>query len=203
MSESVILIGGSGHARSLIDCIQASGDQIAGILDDGLKIGDDVLGVPVLGKIDEWEAFREHLFLVAIGDNGIRTRIAESMEDVRWYTAIHPAAEVSRYAQVGAGTVVMANAVINSCATVGKHCIINTGAIVEHDNRLEDFVHLSPRVAMGGAVTIKKGTHVGIGAVIRDNQTICGGCVIGAGAVVVKDITEPGTYVGIPARRLK
>lgn len=202
MSESVILIGGSGHARSLIDCIQAAGDEVFGILDDGLKAGDNVLGVPVLGRIEEYTAYRDHLFLVAIGDNGIRTRIAESM-DLKWYTAIHPAAEVSRYAKVGPGSVVMANAVINSCAEVGMHCIVNTGAIVEHDNRLEDFVHLSPRVALGGGVCIRRGTHVGIGAVVRDNQNICGGCVIGAGAVVVKDIDEPGTYVGIPARRLK
>lgn len=202
MSESVILIGGSGHARSLIDCIRAAGDEVAGILDDGLKVGDCVLGVPVLGKVEECEKYREHPFLVAIGDNGIRTRIAESL-DLNWYTAIHPAAEISRYAKVGPGTVVMANAVINSCATVGAHCIINTGAVVEHDNILEDFVHLSPRVALGGAVHIKKGTHVGIGAVVRDNQTICGGCVIGAGAVVVRDITEPGVYVGVPSRRLR
>jgi len=202
MAESVILIGGSGHARSLIDCIQAAGDEVVGILDDGLKVGDRVLGVPVLGKIEDCEKYRDHLFLVAIGDNGIRTRIAGSA-DLNWYTAIHPAAEISRYAQVGPGTVVMANAVINSCAVVGKHCIINTGAVVEHDNVLEDFVHLSPRVALGGGVHIHKGTHVGIGAVVRDNQTICGGCVIGAGAVVVKNITESGTYVGVPARRLK
>ena len=202
MAESVILIGGSGHARSLIDCIHAAGDEVAGILDDGLTVGDKVLGVPVLGGVDECEKYREHLFLVAIGDNGIRTRIVESV-DLKWYTAIHPAAEISHYAQVGSGTVVMANAVINSCAVVGKHCIINTGAVVEHDNVLEDFVHLSPRVALGGGVHIHKGTHVGIGAVVRDNQTICGGCVIGAGAVVVKDITESGTYVGVPARRLK
>ena len=203
MAETVILIGGSGHARSLIDCVHASGGEVVGILDDGLKIGDSVLGIPVLGKIEDCEKYRDHAFLVAIGDNGIRTRIVESMEGVKWYTAIHPAAEISRYAKVGPGTVVMANAVINSCAVVGKHCIINTGAVVEHDNLLEDFVHLSPRVALGGGVHIEKGTHVGIGAVVRDNQTICGGCVIGAGAVVVKNITEPGTYVGVPARRLK
>ena len=202
MAESVVLIGGSGHARSLIDCVQSSGGEVVGILDDGLEIGDSVLGIPVLGTIEDCEKYREYAFLIAIGDNGIRTRIAESV-DLNWYTAIHPAAEVSRYAQVGPGTVVMANAVINSCAVVGKHCIINTAAIVEHDNLLEDFVHLTPRVALGGGVHIEKGTHVGIGAVVRDNQTICGGCVIGAGAVVVKHITEPGTYVGIPARRLK
>lgn len=202
MSDSVILIGGGGHAKVIIDCIRAAGNQAIGILDDGLMPGTLVSDVPVLGKTADYEAYGQHEFLIAIGNNAVRRKIAEKL-DVKWHTAIHPSAVVSPYARIGAGTVVMPGAVINSGAAVGSHCIINSGAIVEHDNRLGDFVHISPAAALGGTVTVGEGTHVGIGASVKNNIRICGGCVIGAGAAVVKDITEPGAYVGIPARKLK
>ena len=202
MSEPIILIGGSGHAKVIIDCIRSSGDRIFGILDDGIEIGTTVLGVPVLGKTADYTQYPGYRFLVAIGSNPVRRRIAENM-DVEWATVFHPAAVVSSYASVGAGTVVMANAVINPDAVVGNHCIINTGAIVEHDNVLEDYVHVSPGAALGGTVRVGNGTHIGIGSCVRNNVTICANCVIGAGSVVVKDIIESGTYIGVPARRMK
>lgn len=202
MSESVILIGGSGHARVVMDCVRASGGQVAGILDDGIPAGTKILGVPVLGKIAEYEKYRENSFLIAIGSNAVRRRIAGAM-DVSWYTAVHPTAVVSQYARIGPGSVVMPRAVINAGAVVGAHCIVNTGAIVEHDDGIGDFCHLSPNAALGGAVTVGEGTHIGIGACVKNNISICGGCTIGAGAAVVKNITEPGTYVGVPARRME
>lgn len=202
MPESVILIGGGGHAKVIIDCVRAAGDQVAGILDDGLAPGTLVLDVPVLGKTGEFERYRDHAFLIAIGSNAVRRKLAQRM-DVKWYTAIHPSAVVSPYAAIGAGTVVMPRAVINAGTLVGGHCIVNTGAIVEHDNRLGDFVHVSPGAALGGTVSLGEATHVGIGAAVRNNVRICGGCLIGAGAAVVRDITEPGTYAGVPARKLK
>ena len=200
MSESVVLIGGGGHAKVIIDSIQASGDSVLGILDDGIAVGTEILGVPVIGKIADYAKYREHKFLIAIGNNAIRRRIAE-MLPVEWHTAIHPSASVSRYAHVGAGTVIMPFAVVNADASVGAHCILNTGAVVEHDNRIAEYVHISPNAALGGNVSVGIGTHIGIGAVIRNNISICGDCTIGAGAVVVKNITESGTYVGVPARK--
>lgn len=202
MSESYILIGGSGHAKVIMDCIRASGGEIAGILDDGLTSGTTVLGVPVLGKTCDYEVYRDHAFVIAIGNNAVRARIAAATP-VRWGTVLHPSAVVSPYAAIGEGTVVMPGAVINAGAVVGNHCIINTGAVVEHDNRLGDFVHISPKAALGGTVTVGEGTHVGIGACVRNNLTICCGCTVGAGAAVVKDITESGVYAGVPARKLK
>ncbi len=202
MSESIVLIGGSGHARVVIECIRASGGAVFGILDDGIAPGTAVLGVPVLGPIADFEKYADQPFLIAIGSNPVREKIAEAIH-VRWATVVHPRAVVSESASLGAGTVVMPNGVVNACARVGNHCIVNTGAVVEHDNILGDFVHISPNAALGGTVTVGEGTHIGIGACVRNNVRICGGCVIGAGAAVVRDITVPGTYVGIPAGRLK
>jgi len=198
MSEQVIVIGGGGHAKVVMDCIQTAGDTVVGILDDLLEKSQLVLGVPVLGTIKEYTQYIDKKFIIAIGNNQIRHRIAESLP-VAWYTAVHPHATVSSHATIGAGSVVMARTVIQAEAVIGCHCIINSGAIVEHDNVLSDFVHISPGAMLGGTVTIGADTHVGIGAVIKNNIAICSGCVIGAGAVVVKNITESGVYVGVPA----
>lgn len=200
MDKGVVIIGGGGHAKVIIDCIRAAGDRPVGILDDKLAAGTAVLDVPVLGKVDRWQEYGENAFVIAIGNNEVRARIAGQLP-VRWYRAVHPRAVVSGFAAVGEGTVVMAGAVINAGARVGSHCIVNTCAVVEHDCRLEDFVHISPNAALGGTVTVGAGTHIGIGAAVRNNISLCGDCVVGAGAVVVKNITEPGTYVGVPAKK--
>lgn len=202
MSDSIILIGGSGHARVIMDSIVACGGTVAGILDDAMAAGTLVHGVPVLGKTADCARFAEHAFVIAIGNNAVRQRIAEAY-DLTWTTVIHPSAVVSPSAQIGAGTVVMPGAVINADAKVGEHCIINSGAIVEHDNILGNYVHISPNAALGGTVSVGEGTHIGIGACVRNNIHICGNCTIGAGAAVVKDIIQPGTYAGVPARSLK
>ena len=200
MSEHIIVIGGGGHAKVVIDCIRSAGDTVAGILDDSLAVGGTVLHIPVLGKTEDYMHFADKKFIVAIGNNAVRRRLAENM-DVEWYTAVHPRATVSQYAKLGKGSVVMPGAVINAGANIGNHCIINTGAVVEHDNRIGDYVHISPAAPLGGTVAVGDSTHVGIGASVKNNITICGGCTIGAGAVVVKDITECGVYVGVPAHK--
>ncbi len=200
MAEQIIVLGGGGHAKVVIDCIRAAGDEVAGILDDSIPKGTLVADVPILGKTEEYKIYSDKWFLIAIGNNAVRRAFAENM-CVRWHTVIHPRAVVSAYAEIAEGTVVMPNAVINAGSAIGKHCIINTGAIIEHDNIIEDFVHISPAAALGGTVFIGSLTHVGIGAAVKNNIKICGGCTIGAGAVVVKNITERGTYIGVPARK--
>ena len=202
MCKEVIIIGGGGHAKVMIDCIRRSGDRVFGILDDGMMPGTEILGARVLGKVDDATLYPDCWFVIAIGNNAVRKAISERLP-VKWYTAIHPSAVVSEYAVVGEGTMVLANAVINPCATVGRHCIINTASVIEHDNRIDDFIHISPLAGLAGNVTVGSLSQVGIGAAVRQGITICGGCVIGAGAVVVKDISEEGVYAGVPARKLR
>lgn len=202
MCKEVIIIGGGGHAKVMIDCIQRSGDRVFGILDDGMTPGTEILGIKVLGKVDAATDYPDCWFVIAIGNNGVRKAISERLP-VKWYTAIHPSAVVSDYATIGEGTMVLANAVVNPCATVGRHCILNTACVVEHDNKIGDFVHISPLAGLAGNVTVGSLSQVGIGAAVKQGITICSGCLIGAGAAVVKDICEEGIYAGVPARRLK
>ena len=202
MNQSVVIIGASGHGKVVADIVIENGDQVVGFLDDNPNLPEKFIGFPVLGAIDEYKKYSNAKFIVAIGNAAIREKIADKLENVTWYTAIHPAAVVSKLDTViEEGTVIMANAVVNPGARIGRHCIINTGAIVEHDNRLGDYVHVSVGAKLAGTVSVGKSTWIGIGASVSNNLDICADCMIGAGAVVVKDIKEAGTYVGVPARK--
>ena len=201
MCKKVILIGGGGHAKVISDIVRACGDAVAGILDDGLEIGTDVQGVPVVGAAIDAEKFADCSFVVAVGNNTIRHRIVDALE-VSWYTAVHPSAVVSPSAVIGEGSVVMPMAVVNAGARVGRHCIINTAAVVEHDNEICDYAHVSCGAVLTGAVHVGSEALVGAAAVVRNNLHIGEGCVVGAGAVVTTDLLEKGTYVGIPAKKM-
>lgn len=196
MPERVVIIGASGHGKVVADIVRACGDIVVGFLDDDTE-KENVIG-PVCHAVN----YPDCRFVIAIGSNAVRQSIA-GMLSVSWYTAIHPSAVISPSAIIGQGTVVMANAVVNAGAVIGSHCIVNTAAVVEHENTLADFVHLSPGTALGGNVCVGECTHIGIGACVKNNITICSGCTIGAGAAVVKNIEESGTYIGVPARRIK
>lgn len=202
MDKKLVIIGASGHGKVVADIALKNGYKIVGFLDDDDSI-KEICGFPVLGKISkihEYERVCE--FIIAIGNNVIRERISEQY-DVNWATLIHPTAVIGMQCEIGSGTVVMANAIVNPCATIGKHCIINTGALVEHDNVLDDYVHISPNASVAGTVHIGKRTHIGVGACVKNNLCISADAMIGAGAAVVKDIPTSGVYVGIPARRMK
>lgn len=204
MSKSVVIIGASGHGKVIADIIVNSDDKVLGFLDDADDVqGKKIIGFPVLGKIADYDNYKDCEFVIAIGNPYVREKISNELP-VKWYTAIHPTAVISSLdVEIGEGTVIMANAVVNPSARIGKHCIINTGAIVEHDNILEDYVHLSPNVTLAGIVKVGKSTHIGAGSCTKQVLNIASDCIIGAGSVIVKDITESGTYVGVPARKIK
>lgn len=201
MSRDLIILGAGGHGRVLADAVIKCGDTVAGFLDDSEEsLMDDF---DLLGKISDILKWKDtHEFLIGIGNNSVR-KLMDQKYKVVWHTLIHPTASVARKTEIGAGTVVLANAVVNTGAQIGRHCIINSGAIVEHDNIIGDYTHLSPRVALGGTVEIGSNVHVGIGATVINGVHITDNCAVGAGAVVVKDITEPGVYVGVPAVKIK
>ena len=204
MNERVIVIGASGHGKVAADIVRSSGDTLLGFLDDNALLPPEIAGIPVLGKVADYANYPDASFVIGIGSSAVREKIARQLDGVRWYTAIHPAAVVSALdVQVGEGSVVMANAVLNPSARVGKHSIINTAAVVEHDNRIGDFAHVSVGARLGGTVSIGNHSWIGMGATVSNNVSICACCMIGAGAVVIRDIKESGTYVGVPAGKIK
>lgn len=202
MEKNVIIVGAGGHGKVVADTVLSSGDNVIGFLDDNPNIGESFAGFPMLGSVDDFRNYLDCSFVIAIGNANVREKIANQLQGVKWYTAIHPTAVISKLdVCIGEGTVIMANVAVNAGAVIGKHCILNTGSIVEHDNWIDDFVHVSVGVRLAGTVHVGKKTWIGIGAIIRNNLSVCATCMIGAGAVVVKNIEEAGTYVGIPAER--
>lgn len=198
----VIIIGAGGHARVVADIALLRGDRVLGFLDDSPNAAG-AYGIPVLGDVAAFSAYPHASFIIGIGSAQARQKLAQKLNGVRWYTAIHPSAVISPLGvTIGEGTVVAANACINPGAQIGAHCIINTAAVVEHDNRIGSFAHISVGAKLGGCATVGDRTWIGIGATVSNGVSICGDCMLGAGAVAVREIRQRGTYVGVPARRL-
>lgn len=203
MSKDVIIIGAGGHAKVIADIIYKSGDNLIGFLDDNLanKGKEIYLGKKVIGTTKDIEIYNKNYFIIGIGNNSIRKKI-NNENNLKLYTAIHPSAIIAEDVKIGTGSVIMAGVVINPGTVIGKNCIINTCSSLDHDNLLEDYVHISPGAHLAGTVTIKEGTWICTGAIVKNNITIGKNNIIGAGGVVIKDIIEENTtYIGVPARR--
>lgn len=205
MKNNLIIIGASGHGKVVADiALKMKKWKKIDFLDDDISI-ESSMGIQVIGStnkvielIDEYEIF------VGIGNNVVRQKVQEMLERIKASipVLIHPKAVVAEQVEIGIGTVVMAGAVVNCCTKIGKGCIINTGSTIDHDNFIENYVHISPGVHLAGTVKVGRGSWLGIGSVVSNNVNITEACKIGAGSVVVKDISETGTYLGVPARRV-
>jgi UDP-perosamine 4-acetyltransferase len=200
----VIIVGGGGHAKVVIDVLRAAAWEPAGLLDPGAA-GKVVDGVPVLGGDELSQSLFEQGYrnsFVAIGANGLRRRLGERLRAIGFenITAIHPSAVVSPSAVIGRGVVVMPLAVINAAARIGDYAIINTGAIVEHDCVIGEAAHVAPRSVMGGQVAIGDEALFGVGSVARPLSVVGPRTIVGVGSVVIGEIPAAQTVMGSPAR---
>lgn len=210
-STPIILFGASGHGKVVADIINRM-DQyhLVGFVDDNPELHNELFfGFPVLGGREELLAWRENqrvnpCIVVSIGANAIRRTISLWLleNDFTFGTAIHPSSEIATDVSIGAGTVIMARAVINSSSSIGEHCIINTCASVDHDCILEDFVHIAPGSRLCGLVTMKSGSMLGAGGIVIPTRTVHQDSMVGAGATVVKDVPANSTVVGVPATEI-
>ena len=182
--------------------------KIIGFLDDNFKNlrYDNIFNIPILGDLSSIEKFsnnKDYFFIIAIGSNKVREKISKKYPKLNYYTTIHPKSIISREVEIGAGTVVMANVVINPASTIGKHCIINTSSVVEHDSKLGDYVHISPNATLCGGVSIDDNSWVGAGSVVRQQIHIGKDVTVGANSVVVKDIENSCIVAGNPTKKIK
>jgi sugar O-acyltransferase (sialic acid O-acetyltransferase NeuD family) len=205
MKNKLLIIGASGHGKVVADiALKTNRWQSITFLDDDKSINSS-MGSEVMDTSDKaFKYIDEYEIFVGIGNNATRQKIHEMLESVGASipVLIHPNAVIGEQVEIEAGTVVMAGAIINCCTKIGKGCIVNTGSTIDHDNNIEDFVHISPGAHLAGTVSVGQKSWLGIGSVVSNNINITSGCKVGAGAVVVKDITEPGIYVGVPVRRI-
>ncbi len=214
----IVLFGAGGHARVVIDAIQAgnavhpeSGAECCAVLDRDQGLWDtELFGVPVRGGdeclcdlIDEGV----EAFVIAVGgpmQRALRRRLFEAAEShlLQPFSVIHPSAQCSPHATVEAGAQLLVGCVVNASAQIRTNAIVNTGAIVEHDCVVEPHAHVAPRAVLAGGVHVGTGAHVGAGAVVKENISIGARAMIGAGAVVIRDVPADAVVVGVPAKPL-
>jgi len=207
--EKLVVFGAGGHAKVAIDVIEQQGNyEIAGLLDDDIKLkGCRFFGYPVLGTRADLPALISAQLrhaIVAIGDNAGRAAVAAHMDRHGWRfaSAVHPRASIGRGVKIGPGSVVMAGCVVNADAYLGGHVIINTGATVDHDCRIEDAVHIAPGCHLCGGVSVGQGSLLGAGSTVTPGVRIGKKVIVGAGSTVIRDVADEARVSGSPARPL-
>ena len=204
-NKNLILVGGGGHCKSVIDVAESAGYIIKGILDLPEKVGEKILGYPIIGTDEDISDFvHEVLFLVTVGqikNASLRINLHHKIVNAggKLATVIASTAHVSKYAKIGEGTVVMHQAMVNADAVIGKSCIINTFANIEHDVVIEDYCHISTGAIINGNCKIGRGTFFGSQSVMVNGLEIAEECIIGAGSTVRKELKQKGIYSGNPA----
>ena len=200
MTEPLWILGGGGHAKVVIATARAAGFTSIEIADDDPgRAGSELLGARVETTIMEVIQRPELLCVLAVGDNRTRHRLAATAR-CRFATLQHPSAIVHESVNLGAGTVVFAGSVIQPDSRLGAHVIVNTGASIDHDCVLEDAVHVAPGVRLAGNVTLRIGSFLGISAAVIPGKTLGAWSRVGAGGVVINDLADGVTAVGVPAR---
>ena len=203
--RNLILIGGGGHCKSVIDVAESAGYNIIGILDIPENIGKSVLDYKVIGTDDDILQFADKAeFIITVGfikSPAIRMRIFDKVKEAggKLATIIASTAHVSRYASLGEGTVVMHQAVVNAGARIGENCIINTFCNIEHDAVIGDQCHISTGTMVNGDCKVGKMCFIGSQSVLANGISICDDVIVGAGSLVRKNILKPGIYSGNPA----
>ena len=201
----IVLIGGGGHCKSVIDVAESAGYSILGILDRSIPEGTTVLGYPVLGNDDMIAPYIDKAeFLITVGQiksPDIRFRLTKMVEETggKLATIVASTAHVSKYAKIAEGTVVMHQAIVNAEAHIGKGCIINTFANIEHDVRIGDFCHVSTGAMVNGECKVGERCFIGSQSVLANCISVGDDIIVGAGSFVRKSITEKGIYSGNPA----
>ncbi len=185
----IYLIGAGGHCKSCIDVIESTGHfKIEGLFDLSENKGKKIGTYEIIGSDDDIQKFvrPENYFLLTMGQIksvDLRFKTAELLKGLKAQiaTVISPRAYVSKTAVIGAGTIVMHDALVNAYAQVGRHCILNTKSLVEHDSVVEDFCHLSTGAIINGTNHIKQKSFVGSHSVSQEGLVIQEGSVLGAG----------------------
>jgi len=208
MNTPVLIIGGGGHAKVLIDSLRLCSVPILGIIDaDPSKAGGECSGIRIIGGDESIKSYdpRTVQLVNAVGSvrqPKVRTAIYQKFK-VMGFTfsrVIHPSAIVASDCFLGEGVQIMAGVVIQPGVTIGNNALVNTRATIDHDCRIGDHAHISPGVTLSGGVIVGNGVHIGAGATVIQGVTIGAQSVIGAGSMVIDNIPGNVMAYGVPAK---
>ena len=199
----LIVVGAGGHATSCADLALSAGYGSLAFV-DAQKAGHSLLGFPVYGRVEDVPATSQGgEFLVAIGDNASRMRVANELiaafPTARFPALVHRTAFVSPFATIGAGAIVLAGSIVGPAANIGQFCIVNTRASIDHDCQLGDFSSFAPGAVCGGAVRVGARSAISIGAVVRHGVEIGADTVVGANSYVHRSLPALVLCFGSPA----
>lgn len=207
MIHDIVLIGGGGHCKSVIDVILSGGSyRIKGILDNAALPGTEILGVPIIGGDENIDRLISEgvSFHVSLGIVNPKSPRAELCDILIKKKAILPIiissnAYVSPFSSIGPGSIIMHRAVVNAGVAIGANCIINTAAVVEHDSSIGNDCHISTGAHVNGNCVVESGSFIGSNATLIHGIRIGAHNLIGAGSVVLRDTEEESLYAGNPA----
>lgn len=208
MNLPVIVVGGGGHAKVLIDTISRTGTRLLGYVDS--KPGGKLAGADHLGN-DEYILRQSPTEIRLINGVGVsktcqaRRGIYErfSAKGFEFQTVIHPSAIIACGVKIGPGAQLMAGAVIQPDVSIGADAIVNTNASVDHDCFVGHHVHIAPGAVLSGNVTIGDCVFIGAGAVVIQGRSVGAGAIVAAGAVIIRDVPEGFIAIGVPGRIYK
>ncbi len=204
LDRAIILVGYSGHGYVVADTALENKLNLVGYAEKAFSLINpfqlNYLGNETDAQFIGWEM--ETDFLIGIGDNFIRQKVYELIEEKRKKirTLIHPSASLTKFCELGKGVFVNRNVSINGLATIGNNVILNTGCIIEHECIICDHVHIAPGAVLAGNVKIGDKTFIGANSVIKQGVKIGKEVVVGAGTVVLNDIPDGKKLVGNPNR---
>lgn len=203
--KPLILIGGGGHCKSVIEAAESAGYEFMGVLDMPEDIGKEILSTKVIGTDDDIPQYVDKAeFVITVGfikNPAIRIKLYNRVKEAggKLATIIASTAYVSKYATIGEGTVVMHHAFVNAGAKVGNNVILNTFTNVEHDAVIGDQCHISTGTMVNGDCKVGANCFIGSQSVLANGITIDNDIIVGAGSLVRKSINIKGIYSGNPA----
>ena len=203
--KPLILVGGGGHCKSVIEAAESVGYQILGVLDMPQEVGKEILSTKVIGTDDDIPAYvGKAEFVITVGfikNPTTRIKLYNKVKEVggKLATIIASTAHVSKYAEIGEGTVVMHQVLVNAGAKVGNNVILNTFTNIEHNAVIGDQCHISTGTMVNGDCKVGNNCFIGSQSVLANGITIGDDIIVGAGSLVRKSITEKGIYSGNPA----
>ena len=211
MKENIILIGGGGHCKSVIDVIESIEKYIIiGIIDQKERIGEVILGYKIIGSDDNIDDLIRtcqnfHITVGHIKSNQTRVKLYNLIKSKGGHfpVIISSNAYVSKHAVINEGTIIMHHAFVNSSAKIGVNCIINTSAVIEHDSEIGNHCHISTGAFINGECKVGENSFIGSNSTLIQSITIGENNLIAAGSVVTKSTEPDFQYAGNPAKLKK
>lgn len=210
--NDIVIIGAGGLGREVQWLIERINEyenkwNIVGYVDDGIEVGTVIDGYPVLGGVNDlFKCEKKRNVVCAIGKAAIREKIIHQLSvnhNLVYPNLIDPCAIMSKRVKMGEGNIICPGAIISVDLEMGNFNLIDWNCTVGHDVVMDSYITLFPNVNVSGSVEIGKCVELGTGTQIIQGKKIAEGVITGAGTVVVKDIAESGTYIGIPACKMK